>query len=82
MRAAPELQRHPWVIVCFFGASAGFWLALWTSLEGWYVPFGISALGSAAGVAGILLWLRLTSMPLPKLGDYLTLVKTITKLRA
>jgi hypothetical protein len=64
----------------YFAVSAGFWVALWTGLEGWWVPFGISALGFAAGVVHVVLWLRTVGGP-PKFRDYLTLVKTIIKLR-
>lgn len=84
MVGVPEVnavQRHPWVIMSFFGVSAGFWVGLWTGLEGWWLPFGVSAFGFAASVAGVFLFMRVTGTPPPKLRDYLTLVKTITKLR-
>jgi hypothetical protein len=81
VKIAPELQRHPWVIMSFFGVSAGFWVMLWAGLEGWWPAFAVSAVGFGSGVAGVFLWLRMTGTPLPELRDYLTLVKTITKLR-
>jgi hypothetical protein len=73
------VQRHPWVIMCFFSMSVGFWLMLWTGLEGWWLPFGIVAFGFANGAAGVFLWLRTVGGP-PKMSDYLTLVKTLRKL--
>jgi hypothetical protein len=77
---SPDLRRHPWVIMSFVSVTAGFWVALWAGLEGWWLPFGVSVFGFATGVAGILLWARMTGTSLPRLRDYLTLVKTLRKL--
>lgn len=73
------VTRHPGVIMSFFSVSAGFWVMLWTGLEGWWLPFGVAALGFVAGVTGTFLWLRMVGGP-PKPLDYLTLVKTLRKL--
>jgi hypothetical protein len=70
------LQRHPWVIMCYFGLVGGFWMLLWVGLEGWWLPFGIAAFGFAASAAGVCLWVQMAG-GLPKFSDYLTLVKTI-----
>lgn len=82
VRTAGPVARHPWVIMYCFGLVVGFWTMLWAGLEGWWLPFGIAAYGFASSAAGLLLWMRQTRTPLPRFRDYLTLVKTITKLRS
>ena len=52
------LRRHPWVIMCFFSTTVGFWITLWTGLNGWWLPFGASATGLVSGVTGLVLWVR------------------------
>jgi hypothetical protein len=52
------LRRHPWVITCFFSTVAGVWVMLWTSLNGWWLPFSVSAVGLVFGVIGLVLWVR------------------------
>lgn len=76
------VRHHPWVIMYLFGTVAGFAGALWTGLEGWWLPFGFLAYGLAVSVTGILVWLHVTGQRVPRLRDCLTLVKTIRKLRS
>jgi hypothetical protein len=79
-RPVSGIRRHPWVIMSYFSLVTGFWGMLWTGLEGWWLPFGILAFGFSLGLVGLALFMYETGGP-PKFRDYLTLVKTITKLR-